>query len=459
MKKFLFLVLISSLITLSACSRRSNLEKLSETTDSVNKFTFDFLSQIEAGNNFFSPYSIYTSLVLFYEGAEGDTKQQLAEVLYLEEAKRETGNNLRQLNRELHKRETDGIAIKTANALWLDKEVSLKRNFKTRANRFYDAIVRSLDFRNRPDESITEINNWVFDKTDGFISNILLPSSIQDETKIIATNTIYFLGKWADDFSKDDTKYDAFYISPEEACRVLFMNKTSSYSSYETEYFQAIEIPYLQDELAVVIFLPIQGHTLEDFLQSFDYEQYKETINSYTTRRLEVSIPRFEFSSNYGLKAILSKLGLHDLFTQRADLTGISDFKPGLMLDEMYHQTHIEVKEEGTEARAITISNFNILGFDINPSFAANRPFIFIIRDKISESILFSGTLYNPDPTSEVVSHVEAEHVNITYSERIVSRKRESKDSLQVQRKLNTKMNIYKNNLTIGDLFAPKVDE
>ncbi len=367
---------------------------------SVNQFTFDFLPLTEVENTFFSPFSISSALAMTYAGARSSTEVEMAEVLHFPEEQRILHPSFFELNRELEKRQEGEIKLNIANALWIDEAANLKRDFINLADRYYGAGDNRLNFMQQPEESRLKINSWVEEKTEERIKNLLTEGDVTSDTRLILTNAIYFLAGWENTFDPDQTEKMAFNTTPEERVPADFMKRKGSYDYYVAEDYRMIEIPYEGGELVMNIFLPSRGLPLSLFIDTFDYEQFNTALQLKESEEVHLQLPRFSFESRYNLRNILGILGMVEAFTPDADFTGMTEELDEFFIDDVIHQAFIEVGEEGTEAAAATAVVMRVTSIPEPVQeivFKADRPFLFFIRDTGTETILFSGTLYNPE--------------------------------------------------------------
>ena len=402
--KFINLFLLVALIIFGVAS----CTKASENDDydydfaaaSINHFTFSILPLLDGSNVFFSPYSISSALAMTYAGARGNTEKEMNRALHFPVESNIIHPSFRNLNQELENRKREGIVLNNANALWIDETARLQKNFLVLTQRYYKAGAEKLDFINQPEESRVRINNWIEEKTEDKIQDLLVPGDVTPDTRLILTNAIYFLGAWKDEFSPELTKQELFYPADGSRLLVPFMKREAAYNYYATQEFQVLEIPYTGEELSMVIILPTSEVSLSSLIEMMDYAQYENAINSMEIREVNVQIPKFKFESKFNLKDYFIKLGMIDAFSGDADFTGMTGGREQFLIDEIIHQAYIEVEEKGTEAAAATAVIMRTTSVQETPriiNFKADRPFLFFIRDNITETILFTGTLSQPE--------------------------------------------------------------
>lgn len=360
-----------------------------------------------SGNLFFSPYSISGTLATLFAGARGETRQEMAEALsfHLPDELLHPAVNALDLTlagREGSEGETaTGFRLRLANALWLDTATPVQDGYLETLARHYGAGAWRLDFQNGPEAARDHINAWVEENTEGRIGALLPPGTISPQTRLVTTNAIYFRAAWKTPFDPDITEPGPFYPNgadpTEGALTVPFMRHKERFGYSVGDGFQAVELPYEGELLSMVILLPEAGG-LSDFENQLTEGFLSAILADLTPRIIRLALPRFELTpAPLSLSEALIRMGMSTVFTSAADLSGI-DGTGDLALSEVVHQTYLAVDETGTEAAAGT-------GGIVGPSnpglpFAevtVDRPFLVIIRDIPTESILFFGRIASPD--------------------------------------------------------------
>jgi|SRR5690554_5001237 serpin B len=398
--KFIGLLIVAMIVASCAVSDESFNVSTEMVSHSINEFTFDVLPLTGEENSFFSPFSISSALAMTYAGARGNTETEMAAVLHFPEEQRILHPSFYELNKELENRQQGEIKLNVANALWIDQTASLKRDYLNLVERYYAAGENRLDFIQQPEESRLKINRWIEEKTEDKIKDLLAEGDVTSDTRLILTNAIYFLAGWENPFNPDQTEKMAFYTTPEERIPADFMKRKALYDYYVAEDYRMIEIPYEKKELAMNIFLPTKGLPLSVFIDSFDYDQFNEALQLMETEEVHLQLPKFSFDAKYGLRNLFRELGMVEAFTPDADFTGMTEELDEFFIDDVIHQAFIEVGEEGTEAAAATAVVMRVTSIPEPVQeivFKADRPFLFFIRDTGTGTILFSGTLYNPE--------------------------------------------------------------
>lgn len=366
------------------------------------RFALDLYGRIKGdGNLFFSPYSVSTALAMTYAGARGETEREMADVLGFAgagargdepAARAEVARAFAALeDRFAADAETQGYTLHVANALWGDRDFPFLDSYVEFVEHHFDAPLTLVDFVRDAEGTRVRINAWVEERTRGRIKNLIPPGTLTPETLLVLTNAIYFKGKWTEQFSPDSTR-DAEFRGLSGATSVPMMNRKGDYAYYENEEAQVVELPYEGGELSMVVMLPkVEGPAgLEALERALTPENVDAWTGSLREREVAVSIPRFEMTwGTKELKDALEALGMRRAFdAQAADFSGMSAAGP-LFIGHVLHKAFVEVNEEGTEAAAATA--VVMLKATMPTVFRADRPFVFMIRDRGTGSILFLG--------------------------------------------------------------------
>jgi len=287
----------------------------------------------------------------------------------------------------------DGIQLRIANALWGQIGHPFLRDFRHTLAESYDAPLRLTDFANAPEGARMKINDWVSNATNGKIENLMVPGSITPATRLVLANAIYFKGTWKAQFDPDDTKKAPFYML-KKTITVPMMNVKEHFLYMEGTSYKAIELPYKGDELVMDIILPNTG-TFEVFEAGLNIERLDSILNQLRSKKVVLSMPKFELTSEFSLADTLAELGMPDAFQSGvADFSGM-DGTRDLFIGHVAHKAYVSVNEEGTEAAAATgvLMTLSIPRYEI---MTVDRPFIFLIRDSKTGTILFIGRVMDP---------------------------------------------------------------
>ncbi|XP_066233152.1 serpin B6-like isoform X1 [Saccopteryx leptura] len=368
-------------------------------------FALNLLKKLGEGNSknvFFSPMSISSALAMVFMGAKGNTATQMVQALSLSKSGgggEDVHQGFELLLTEVNRTGTQYL-LRTANRLFGEKTYDFNSSFKDSCRKFYQAEMEELDFFKATEEARKHINTWVTDKTEGKITELLSPNSINSLTCLVLVNAIYFKGNWDNQFKKELTKERPFKVSKNEKIPVQMMFKKSIFNmTYIGEIFTKILVlPYVGKELNMIIMLPDENIDLETVEKALTYEKFKDWTrpDMMDEEEVEVSLPRFKLEEDYDMEDVLRALGMTDAFEQnRADFSGMSSMG-GLFLSKVLHKAFVEVNEEGTEAAAATAAIMMLRCARLTPRFCADHPFLFFIQHSKTKAILFCGRVSSP---------------------------------------------------------------
>jgi serpin B len=360
-----------------------------------NEFVFDLYRQIistEDGNLFYSPYSISMAFAMLYAGAGGETKEQMADVFHFDLDDEELNAAFNKLAIELASRgdDEDNFSLNIANAIWGQEGFNILPEFLDTLSENYDAGLRLLDFSEQVEEARQIINDWVSDRTEGRIDELIAEGDLDPSTLLVLTNAIYFKAEWFSPFMEEKTHDAQFRLLDGSTVTVSMMEQVMSFNCTEGSNYQAIELNYKGHDFSMVILLPDYGE-FEEFEASLDAQKVDEIINNMDGDAVILSMPKFNYDSDIRLEQILKDMGMPNAFGA-ADFSGIAD-NADLYITDAAHKAFISVDELGTEAAAATW--VAIAGLTSN-EFTMDRPFIYLIRDIETNTILFVGRVMNP---------------------------------------------------------------
>jgi serpin B len=400
--------------------------------DGNTTFALNLYSQLatNSGNLFFSPYSISTCLAMLYAGASGNTEQQMSRVLGFGTNQQQFASLFGQLQAKLGAdQQTNAIELNLANALWLQEGFPFLPAFLQTATNQYQANIGQADFITEASEVTDEINNWVAQKTRNKIQNIVPPDAINAATRLVLANAIYFLGAWTTAFAETNTSTQPFYLSSTALVEVPLMhqpllrvvgpdgNLVTVTFNYMQSYpvgpapgssndFQAIELPYGSNQLSMLILLPSQIDGLGRLEQQLSPAFLSNVLGQMRPQPVEIFLPRFTVASSFNLGKTLGAMGMSDAFTPFvADFSGI-DGGQDLYVSFVLHKAWGQVNEAGTEAAAATVIGVVSTVVYSSPVLRADHPFLFLIRDTQTGSVLFLGRLTNPSPSGNPATAV-----------------------------------------------------
>ena len=421
MKKVLSVLMVIVIMGLTACSQPASAgvlqsEKprvtepqvsqgdLATLVDGSSDFAFELYHTLkETGDNlFYSPYSISLALVMTFAGARGETEHQMADAMHFSLLQDRLHPAFNSLDIELASRgegakgkDEEGFRLNIVNAIWGQKDYEFLSEYLDILAENYGAGLRILDFVAAPEPSRITINDWVSNQTEGRIEDLIPQSAIDTLTRLVLTNAIYFNAAWQYPFNEETTVDGTFNLLDGAKITVLMMNQTESFGYAEGETYQAVELPYDGNELSMVILLPKAGQ-FEDFEGSLNYETVEGIISDIDRRQVSLQMPKFEFESEFSLKSVLANMGMPIAFSGDADFSGMTGNKD-LSIDEVIHKAFVSVDEAGTEAAAATAVIMRLTAAPEEPvAVTVDRPFIYLIRDIETGSILFIARVMNP---------------------------------------------------------------
>jgi len=374
------------------------------TVEGNNAFAFDLYAKLrgQEGNLVFSPYSISTALAMTYAGARGKTAGQMEKVLHFTLGQGKLHPAMADLVDDLNTRGGDGkegsaYELVVANRLWGQKGYRFLDPFLALNRTYYGAGLEQVDFARATDAARKTINAWVEDKTRDKIKELLKPPHLTPLTRLVLTNAIYFKGNWMSQFKKERTKDAPFSVSPASKVAVPTMRQTEKFGYAEAEGLQVLELPYVGDELSMVILLPRKTDDLAEIEATLGAGRLKAWLSRLGKRKVQMFLPRFKIEFGLDLKRALKSMGMPLAFDEhKADFSGM-DGRIWLYIGAVIHQAYVDVNEEGTEAAAATAVVMEGRGMPRPPPvFRADHPFLFLIRDGKTGSILFIGRVTDP---------------------------------------------------------------
>lgn len=386
----------------------------------------ELVAESPESNLFASPYSISLALAMTWAGARGETEDRMAEALrflldrddlhpafealnaaVVPEPEAETGSDGDEnegTDEGADENETEGgdeddgaekFQLRVANALWGRDGFPFAESFLDTVREHYGAGLREVDYQADPDAAREVINDWVAERTEEKITDLLPDGSITPSTVLVLTNAIYFKAKWANTFDDEATSERSFTSLDGSARDVPMMSQTDTFPYAEVDGHQVVDLPYAGGDASMVVVLPAEG-TFEEFEADLDGERLASLFDALETTGGRVALPHFAIESSFSLRAALSALGMGVAFDpNEANFEGMVEpgaDAPALYVDDAYHQSFVEVDEDGTEAAAAT-------GVAVEPTSApqetfemvVDRPFLFLVRETETDTVLFAG--------------------------------------------------------------------
>ncbi|XP_058031265.1 leukocyte elastase inhibitor-like [Ahaetulla prasina] len=375
--------------------------------DANSQFALDLFQKLKAdhptGNVFFSPLSLSSALAMVVLGARGNTASQLLKTLHFDGVE-DLHSVFHALNAKINQSNAPYI-LKLANRLYGEKTFNFLSDFLTSTQNLYGAELSTVDFSNAPDKAKKEINQWVEQQTEGKIPELLPEGSINEMTKLVLVNAVYFKGSWAKPFKEKDTEDKPFRLNKTEKknVKMMFLKKILPYGYIPECKCHVLELPYKGKDLSMIILLPDSIEDNSTGLEQLEKQLTLEKLQEWTQPKymksgaeIHVHLPKFQLEENYDLNSYFAALGLVDVFDSgKADLSGMSGAQD-LHVSKIVHKSFLEVNEVGTEAAAATVVTGLGCCLLMGKDFNADHPFLFFIRHNPTNAILFLGRFASP---------------------------------------------------------------
>ena len=377
--------------------------------ESNTEFALDLYESLRTesdGNLFFSPYSISLALAMTWAGARGETEVQMADVLRFSLPSQRLHPAFNALDQELASRgqslpaeDGTGFQLSIANSIWGQQEFDFEDSFLDLLAEQYGAAMRLVDFIGAPNPSRLLINEWVAQQTQDRIQDLLPEGSVNVLTRLVLTNAIYFKASWLDPFDPAQTVNGPFFRLDGSRVTTPMMNQSVRTVYAQGQGYQAVELPYVGYEVSMVVMLPEAGH-FEAFERDLDGSSLARITSDLGDTQVTLTMPRFEFEADVGLSDVLKGLGMPIAFEppgadSGADFSGM-DGRRDLFIHDVLHKAFVAVDEEGTEAAAATAVIVGIESAPPSATMVVDRPFMFLIRDRVTGTVLFLGRVVDP---------------------------------------------------------------
>jgi len=357
---------------------------------------FDEVSKINGDNTFFSPFSLQIALGMLYNGVTGNTRSEMVKALGIAEfSETEINEYYQVIIRELLTVDPT-TELNIANSIWLRHTFQVKNTFTEIGKKYFDAEIQAIDFNNPL--TANRINQWCADKTKNRITQIV-SNPIPDDMWMMLINALYFKSKWEKgrEFKKEKTILDDFTKENQQKIKVNLMEQTASLPYYEDDYLQCVEITYGNKAFSLIAFLPAENRTINQLIKHLTTIKWKMITDRLREEKVWLKLPRFKFECSFLLNQPVINTGMKRVFNVSKDFAPITD--DILNVSNIVQKTFVEVNEEGTEAAAV--SAIRIVGYGVRKAddpvrFFADRPFLFLIREKSTGVILFIGRVDEP---------------------------------------------------------------
>ena len=366
---------------------------------SNNELGFKLLTEIDEdveGNIFISPSSLMMALSMVYNGADGETKAEIANALHLDSIDENVLNMANaSLVTKLYK-DTNKINLQVANSIWLNENYHFKEIFSKSNQDYYNAKIETIDiFDNK---SAHLINQWVKESTNDKIDEIV-EDPLDENLLAFLINAIYFKGQWTYEFDQKQTEEGHFHLRDGTMKDVSFMTLEEDLYYMETEDFQAVKLPYGDGEMSMNIFLPHENSSLHQFLELLTPDNWERWTTKFSKKEGTIVFPKFKLEYEASLKSALMNLGMEDAFDgQHADFSKMIEEDDQIYISDIKQKTFIDINEEGTEAAAATSVEMKLTSAPVDGPFymKVNRPFLFTIVDEETGAMIFMGSIANP---------------------------------------------------------------
>lgn len=399
----IFLLLILLLPQFSFSQTKPMREETKALVKSNNEFAIKAYAEMSKknGNIFFSPFSLSAALAMVLGGAKGSTADQIAEVLRLNPNQKNLHGEYALLLNQLGTNDKQ-TQLAIANALWGQQGLAILPTYQDLLRTNYKSELQTVDFAANPQAAASAINAWAEQNTNGRIKNLVQANSFDSESLLVLANAVYFHGKWENEFSEYSTEPDDFWLDKTQKISAPMMNQTDHFPYFADALLQAIELPYSDGKYSMIVLLPKE----RDGIAALEKQLSEDLLGKYITglyqQEVELHLPKFEFNASLSLKEFLSNLGMPLAFQDAADFSGIANDPRGVKLNSAIQKTFLKVDEKGTEAAAVSAMGAAAGAAPFGtpppppPIFRADHPFIFLIRETATNSILLMGRVTNP---------------------------------------------------------------
>ena len=344
----------------------------------------------------FSPYSVSSALAMTYAGASGSTAEEMEKNLGFSEGMHASGAALRE---GLASR-PGGAEISIANSIWPQKGYRFLKSFTGLLEKSYGALLTPVDFMKQPESARRQINGWVSERTDGRITDILPPDSVDSSSRLVLVNAVYFKAAWQAEFQEGATREQEFLLAEGGSVMTPMMHSVRSAGYFDTESFQAVKLPYKGGGFSMIIVLPREKDGLAALEANLGTGLLEDFRLKPEARRVDLAIPKFRAESAFSLAEALKELGVKSAFDDEAADFSLMNGKGGLYISAVAHKAFVAADEGGTEAAAATAVGMARMSaaYPEEPEavFRADHPFLFLIEDAGTGTILFMGRVSRP---------------------------------------------------------------
>lgn len=364
-------------------------------------FALDLYGKLKdaEGNLFFSPYSISTALAMTYAGARKNTATQMSQTLHFTLDRQRLHPAFAAMEERLNTVQKQGnVHLSIVNGIWPQKGYDFLKEYLALLKEHYGVSITPVDYKKATEAARKLINAWVEEKTKDKIKNIIQPGILNVLTRLVLVNAIYFKGNWASQFKKSFTKDASFWLAPGESIKVPTMTQKEKFGYAEYDNLQILELPYVGNELSMIVLLPKKTDGLAELQKNLTVENIEKWTKYLGEREVKVFLPRFKMTCQFDLNNTLMSMGMVDAFTKaKANFSGMDGREKWLYIGAVIHKAFVDVNEEGTEAAAATVVAMRAMAMpEPPPVVRADHPFLFLIRENSTRSILFIGRVVDP---------------------------------------------------------------
>ena len=367
--------------------------------DQTTRFAFDFARQVgaredQANNLFVSPLSLHIALGMILNGANGQTAQEIQKTLKLDTQTLSQANQTYQNLLENLPAVDPNVTLQLANSVWIRNTYPVETSFQDLLKQTFHAQVSAEDFNNPA--TVGKINGWASQQTNGKIPKVI--DQIQSDNVLFLLNALYFKGDWKTQFKPEQTIDAPFTLASGQKTTVRMMRLDTDLRRAFQPNYTVFELPYGSDKFAMTVLLPGPNTTADALLQTLTADDWTQLQKTMTPGKIDIGLPKFTLNYEIKLNDVLATLGMPTAFTNQADFTKIN---PGgkLFLSFVKQNTFVAVDEKGTEAAAVTTGGISVTS--LPPTYLGDRPFVFVIHEKTSGTVLFIGKIADPTQTGQ----------------------------------------------------------
>ncbi|XP_069329077.1 serpin I2 [Eulemur rufifrons] len=360
---------------------------------------YQAVSLSHKNNIIFSPLGTTLVLGMVQLGAKGKAQQQIRQTLKLQETS--TGEEFSVLKSFFSaiSKKKQGFTFNLANALYLQEGFVVKEQYLYGNKEFFQSAIKLVDFQDAKACAET-ISTWVESKTDGKIKDMFSGEEFGPLTRLVLVNAIYFKGDWKQKFRKEDTQLMTFTKKDGSAVKIPIMKallRTKyGYFSESSMNYQVLELPYKDDEFSLIIILPAKDMNIEEVEKRITAHHILKWFSEMQEEEVEISLPRFKVEQKIDFKEALYSLNITEIFSGGCDLSGLTDSSE-VYVSQIMQKVFFEINEDGSEAAASTGIDIPVIMSLARNQFIANHPFLFIMKNNPTESVLFMGRVTNPE--------------------------------------------------------------